>query len=103
MSQEMEDLITALKINQWPGRDPFSKCSWEKLAWPSQKNLMSQFADMILRANQLEQWMDTFEVPKNIWLPGLFNPSSYLTAAQQVTARKSGLALSKKSNSITLT
>ena len=27
MSQEMEDLITALKINQWPGRDPFSKCS----------------------------------------------------------------------------
>ena len=56
---------------------------------------MSQFADMILRANQLEQWMDTFEVPKNIWLPGLFNPSSYLTAAQQVTARKTGLALDK--------
>ena len=56
---------------------------------------MSQFADMILRANQLEQWMDTFEVPKSIWLPGLFNPSSYLMAAQQVTARKTGRNLTQ--------
>ena len=95
MSQEMEDLLTALKINQWPGRDPFSKCTWEKLAWPSQKNLMSQFADMIQRVEQLANWIDTLDVPKTIWLPGLFNPSSYLTAAQQVTARKTGLALDK--------
>ena len=95
MSQEMEDLVTALKINQWPGRDPFSKCSWEKLAWSSQKNLMSQFSDMILRVRQLEEWTNIFEVPRSIWLPGLFNPSSYLTAAQQVTARKTGSALDK--------
>lgn len=27
MSQEMEDLAVALKINQWPGRNPFSKCT----------------------------------------------------------------------------
>ena len=95
MSQEMEDLVTALTINQWPGRNPFSKCSWEKLAWPSQKNLMAQFADMLLRVDQLSKWIETLEVPKSIWLPGLFNPSSYLTAAQQVTARKTGLALDK--------
>ena len=95
MSQEMEDLLTALKLNQWPGRNPFSKCTWEKLAWPSQKNLMSQFNNMIQRVEQLANWIEDLEVPKSIWLPGLFNPSSYLTAAQQVTARKTGLALDK--------
>ena len=95
MSHEMEDLVTALTINQWPGRNPFSKCSWEKLAWPSQKNLTAQFDDMLLRVKQLANWIETLKVPKSIWLPGLFNPSSYLTAAQQVTARKTGLALDK--------
>lgn len=95
MSQEMEDLLSALKINQWPGRNPFSKCSWEKLAWSSQKNLMSQFTNMVQRVDQLSKWIETLDIPKSIWLPGLFNPSSYLTAAQQVTARKTGLALDK--------
>jgi len=95
MSQDMEDLALALKINQWPGRNPFSKCTWEKLAWPSQKTLMAQFADMLLRVKQLLEWTSEFETPKSIWLSGLFNPNSYLTAVQQVTARKTGLALDK--------
>ena len=95
MSQEMEDLLSALKINQWPGRNVFSKCSWEKLAWPSQKNLSSQFEDMICRVKQLRNWASTLETPKSMWLPGLFNPNSYLTAVQQVTARKTGIALDK--------
>ena len=95
MSQNMEDLAAALKINQWPGRNPFSKCTWEKLAWASQKNLSSQFTDMILRARQLVEWTKDFETPKSIWLSGLFNPNSYLTAVQQVTARRTGLALDK--------
>ena len=93
MTQEMEDLLSALQMNQWPGRNPFSKCNWEKLAWPSQKNLLSQFSNMIQRVEQLSKWIETLDIPKSIWLPGLFNPSSYLTAAQQVTARKRGLAL----------
>ena len=95
MSPEMEDLVTALQISQWPGRDPFSKCSWEKLAWPSKKNLFSQFSDMILRIEQLRDWISNLEIPKSIWLSGLFNPSSYLTAVQQVTARKTGISLDK--------
>ncbi len=95
MSQEMEDLVVALKINQWPGRNPFSKCSWEKLAWSSQKSLSSEYSDMLARVDQLMKWSSTLDVPKSIWLPGLFNPSSYLTAAQQVTARSTGLALDK--------
>mmetsp|Transcript_25635 Transcript_25635/g.52563 ORF Transcript_25635/g.52563 Transcript_25635/m.52563 type:complete len:263 (+) Transcript_25635:3-791(+) len=95
MSQAMEDLVSAFNMNQWPGRDPFSKCMWEKLAWPSQKNLSSQFSDMLLRVDQLAKWTEELETPKSIWLPGLFNPSSYLTAAQQVTARDTGVALDK--------
>ena len=95
MSQEMEDLLVALKINQWPGRDVFSKCTWEKLAWASRKSLSSQFEDMICRVEQLRGWVEDFSTPKSMWLPGLFNPNSYLTAVQQVTARKTGIALDK--------
>lgn len=95
MSQSMEDLASAFIINQWPGRNPFSKCTWEKLAWPSQKNLTSQFEDLLLRVDQLVKWVENFDTPKSIWLPGLFNPSSYLTSLQQVTARKMGLSLDK--------
>ena len=30
MTKPMEDMITAFTINEWPGRNPFSKCTWEK-------------------------------------------------------------------------
>ena len=53
MSQPMEDLIKAIGINQWPGRNPFSQCRWESKAWPSMKNLISEFADMLLRIQQV--------------------------------------------------
>lgn len=33
--------------------------------------------------------------PVCLWLPGLFNPTAYLTAVMQVTARASGLPLDK--------
>merc|ERR1712091_621752 len=56
MSQPMEDLIAAISINQWPGRNPFSQCKWEAKAWPSMKNMISQFADMMLRIAQLVTW-----------------------------------------------
>ena len=58
MSQPIEDLISAFKINQWPGRNPFSKCTWQKYAWDSQKNLASQFTDLLLRIEQLASWSD---------------------------------------------
>ena len=95
MSIPIEDLITAIGINQWPGRNPFSKCTWQKFAWMSQKNLASQFNDMLARIDQLNVWCEDLVTPKSIWLPGLFNPQSYLTAVQQVTARKIGKPLDK--------
>ena len=93
MSQPMEDLIAAMTINQWPGRNPYSTCMWEKKAWPSMKNLMSQFGDTMLRIQQLETWVIDLTTPFSIWLPGLFNPTSYLTAVMQVTARRTGMPL----------
>jgi dynein heavy chain, axonemal len=89
----MVDLVYALTINQWPGRNPFSLCNWEKKAWPSMKNLFSEFADMLLRIDQLHVWSDDMITPFSVWLPGLFNPMSYLTAVMQVTARATGAPL----------
>jgi dynein heavy chain len=93
MSQAMEDLVTALNINQWPGRNPFSLCAWEKKAWPSMKNLISEFADMLLRIDQLRIWEEEMITPQSVWLGGLFNPMSYVTAVMQVTARSTGSPL----------
>ena len=93
MSQPMEDLITAISMNQWPGRNPFSQCKWESKAWPSMKNMISQFADMMLRIEQLVVWSTELITPFSVWLPGLFNPTSYLTAVMQVTARRTGMPL----------
>lgn len=93
MSQPMEDLMTAITINQWPGRNPFAQCDWEKKAWPSMKNGLSEFADMLLRIDQLVTWSTDLVTPISLWLPGLFNPTSYLTAVMQVTARRTGMPL----------
>eukprot|EP01041_Mallomonas_annulata_P001785 gene1785-3464_t len=93
MSTAMEDLIKAFTINQWPGRNPFSQCKWESKAWPSMKNLISEFADMCLRIQQLTEWSTTLITPFSLWLPGLFNPTAYLTAVMQVTARRTGAPL----------
>jgi dynein heavy chain len=93
MSEPMEDLASALSINQVPGRNPFHKCSWEKLAWWSKKSLMGWFNDLCKRVSQLELWSSDLVLPYSLWLPGLFNPTSYLTAVMQVTARKEHYAL----------
>jgi dynein heavy chain len=93
MSQSMEDLIAALTINQWPGRNPFSTCMWEKKAWPSMKNLLNEYADMVERIKQLQTWTLELKTPRSLWLPGLFNPTSYLTAVMQVTSRRTKMPL----------
>ena len=93
MSQPMEDLSTAIGINQWPGRNPYSTCQWEAKAWPSMKTLASEFNDMLDRVTQLSTWSSELVTPLSVWLPGLFNPTAYLTAVMQVTARNTGAPL----------
>jgi len=80
MSDAMEDLMKALQLNQVPGRNPFDRVSWERLAWPSRKPLQSWFQDLLLRVRQMQQWVRTFELPASVWLPGLTNPVAFLTA-----------------------
>ena len=58
MTEPMEDLATALTLNQVPGRNPMHKCSWEKLAWWSKKTLMPWFEDMLKRSVHLNYCYD---------------------------------------------
>eukprot|EP01138_Halocafeteria_seosinensis_P009362 gb/GECG01009567.1/.p1 GENE.gb/GECG01009567.1/~~gb/GECG01009567.1/.p1 ORF type:complete len:4452 (+),score=647.06 gb/GECG01009567.1/:1-13356(+) len=93
MTDAMEDLSEALSLNQVPGRNPFHKTSWEKLAWFSRRNLSSWFNDLLDRVKQLDEWSQTLELPYATWISGLFNPTAFLTAVMQVTARRNGYPL----------
>lgn len=50
---------------------------------------------MQARATQLNEWTADLSVPKVVWLSGLFNPQSFLTAVMQTTARRNDWPLDK--------
>merc|ERR1719407_240333 len=75
MSEQMEDLASALSINQVPGRNPFHKQSWEKFAWWSNKSLATWFADVLRRVEKLSEWTAELKLPYCLWMSGLFNPT----------------------------
>jgi dynein heavy chain, axonemal len=93
MSAAMEQLAECLLLNVVPGRMPWHKSSWEKLAWMSKKSLSSWFHDILARRKQLEVWSSTLRLPASTCLPYLINPMALLTAIKQVTARKLNLPL----------
>ncbi len=88
MSDAMDNLAKSLVLNRVPG-------NWEKKAYPSKKLLANWFDDLILRIDQLSDWTkeEKIDIPRSIWVSGLFNPMSFLTAIMQVTARAKGLPL----------
>ncbi len=86
ITDAMEVLGNSLNLNKVPGK-------WEKKAYFSKKNLIEWFSDMLMRVAQLEEWVEEFIVPKSLWISGLFNPMSFLTAVMQVTARENNLPL----------
>lgn len=63
------------------------------MAYNSLKDLSSWYEDMLLRIEQLVEYSEELIAPKSLWISGLFNPMSYLTAIKQFTARAKGLAL----------
>lgn len=83
ITDAMEGLATALSLNRVHE-------SWEKFAYFSKKSLTEWFADLLLRVNQLTEWSTDLVTPKSLWISGLFNPMSFLTAIMQVTAREKG-------------
>jgi len=89
MSQRMEDLQSALFMGRVPE-------SWNKLAYPSLKNLSSWLADLLLRSQQLQTWTEEpLQIPVVTQLSYLFNPQSFLTAIMQITAQKNQMELDK--------
>jgi len=88
MSQSMEDLMSALFIDRVPN-------SWAKKAYPSLKGLPAWLANLQERLRQLQEWSMDLNLPKAVWLSGLFNPQAFLTAIMQSTARKNQWPLDK--------
>lgn len=92
----MEQTTKDLFLNKVPGR-------WG-LEYASKKDLGSWFDDLILRIEQLQRYgEDEICVPPSLWISGLFNPMSFLTAIMQVTARKHMLALDQMMLMTTIT
>jgi dynein heavy chain, axonemal len=93
ISDHMEALMRCLALNAVPA-------TWEKLAYFSLKSLSRWLTDLTLRADQLVEWTTNIAAgpPKSVWIAGLFNPMSYLTAVMQVTARQSHLPLDCMTN-----
>lgn len=82
----MEILSQCIFLGKQPDR-------WVKVAYNSLKDLSSWYDDMLNRIAQLVEYSEELIAPKSLWISGLFNPMSYLTAIKQFTARKKGLAL----------
>ena len=88
ISSDMEDLSTSLFFDKVPP-------NWTKLAYASMNGLAAWYVDLLLRLKELEVWTSDFNLPNSVWLPGFFNPQSFLTAIMQSTARKNELPLDK--------
>jgi len=88
ITSDMEDLSNSLFFDQVPP-------AWTKLAYASLNGLSAWYADLLLRIKELESWTSDFNLPSSVWLPGFFNPQSFLTAIMQSTARKNELPLDK--------
>jgi dynein heavy chain len=86
ITDAMELLAKELNLNMVPG-------SWVKYAYFSKKTLLDWFLDLKERVVQLVNWSEALETPAVVWISGLFNPMSYLTAIMQVTARAALLPL----------
>jgi dynein heavy chain len=86
MTDDMEVLADNLYLNTQPAL-------WVKYAYFSNKNLMLWFEDVLLRIAQLDEYQEELIAPISLWISGLFNPMSYLTAIMQVTSRETKLPL----------
>jgi dynein heavy chain len=88
MSEPMEAVMMALAEDCVPG-------GWGKVAYPSLRPLGAWVTDLLARVQQLVDWTADLTLPKVTWLPGLFNPQSFLTAVMQTTARRNDWPLDK--------
>ncbi|XP_060906749.1 dynein axonemal heavy chain 11 [Labrus mixtus] len=88
ISSSMETLQSALFSDSVPE-------SWARLAYPSTKTLALWFRDLLCSCRELDSWTQDLVLPAVVWLSGLFNPQSFLTAVLQSIARKNQWPLDK--------
>ena len=79
ISEAMENLSNAMFLGRVPA-------SWEASAYFSKKMLGPWFGDMLERVKQLVTWTQALNLMPSLWISGLFNPMSFLTAVMQVGA-----------------
>ncbi|XP_018585062.2 dynein heavy chain 11, axonemal [Scleropages formosus] len=96
ISSEMEQLQTALFFDNVPD-------TWTKLAYPSTYSLAQWYNDVLLRCRELDSWTQDLALPSVVWLSGLFNPQSFLTAVMQSLARKNEWPLDKMNLTVDVT
>merc|ERR1712167_461105 len=86
ITDDMEALAGKMYINNQPDL-------WVKYAYFSLKDLLTWWDDLLMRIAQLDEYQDEMTPPKSLWISGMFNPMSFLTAIKQATARSKGLPL----------
>lgn len=86
ISEQMDNLLNELYRDKVPNR-------WA--LFPSLRGLGEWFQDLLKRIAQLEEWSAELQLPKVVWLSGLFNPQSFLTAIMQTAGRKTGSPLNE--------
>ncbi|CDJ53066.1 hypothetical protein EBH_0006090 [Eimeria brunetti] len=88
VTDAMEQLEASLNMSRVPE-------AWKPYAYESRKQLGPWVNDLLHRVKQLEEWSADFTLPCPLWISGLFNPMSFLTAVMQVRARAESLALDR--------
>jgi len=86
ITDDMEFLSAKMFLNLQPD-------IWVKYAYFSLKDLPTWFDDLIMRISQLEEYSEELVPPKSLWISGMFNPMSFLTAIMQTIARGTGKPL----------
>ena len=82
MTEDMDELMTCLYAQRVPRR-------WQTLAYASLRPLSSWLVDLDQRVHQLVEWTSApVDVPKVIWISGLFNPRAFLTATCQKASQE---------------
>lgn len=83
MNEAMEALEDNIRLDRVPPQ-------WKKIAYPSERQLISWTENIKARIDQMNQWKDEpSRIPKVTFINRLINPSSFLTAIKQVFCRES--------------
>ncbi|CBY35491.1 unnamed protein product [Oikopleura dioica] len=93
ITPQMEALMNSFFIDVVPE-------TWQKRAFPSMLGLTAWYGDLLNRIRDLDAWSADFAMPNSLWLGGLFNPQSFLTAIMQSMARKNEWPLDKMALSV---